>query len=36
MVGTKYPMLDEHVPVFLCGDPKLSVTQGSPRAKLHR
>jgi hypothetical protein len=36
MVGTKYSMPDEHVPVFLCRDPKVSLSQIWPQTKIYR
>ncbi|MGA7871453.1 MAG: glycosyltransferase family 39 protein [Candidatus Binatus sp.] len=34
--GTKYSMPDEHVPVYLCRNPKLSLKQMWPLAKVYR
>jgi hypothetical protein len=36
MVGTKYSMPDEHVPIFLCRDPKVSLEQLWPQTKIYR
>jgi len=36
MVGTKYSMPGEHVPVFLCRDPKVSLEQLWPQTKIYR
>ena len=35
-VGTKYSMPDEHVPVYLCRNPKFPINQLWPLAKLYR
>jgi Dolichyl-phosphate-mannose-protein mannosyltransferase len=35
-VGTQYSMPDEHVPVFLCRDPKLTIAEAWPLAKVYR
>ncbi|HXN86341.1 MAG TPA: glycosyltransferase family 39 protein [Candidatus Binataceae bacterium] len=35
-VGTKYSMPNEHVPVFLCRDPKVSLEQLWPQTKIYR
>jgi hypothetical protein len=36
MVGTKYSIPHEHVPIFLCRDPKQPLSELWPRTKLYR